>query len=252
MTYKNAKTILFAGLIAAMVVPFSGMNTASAEEKIVDWNEAKKVSDTLDDLIIQYNALETQRHVILDELKNPGLTENQRDLLQIKYNQIINKMDSIEIKVEVLSQIEEEYDPSDPVMNDITTGSTIYAGGDHTACSDWDLSYTTTVQGVIDANMDIIAWTWSAPDHKNVGWSVWTGCADVYFEEISIITRNTSQGQSCTYTYSNTTVGDEIETCNCGISSGDIITWQVDITYEPYSGSDTRGNDTWAGMHRVS
>ncbi len=33
MTYKNAKTILFAGLIAAMILPFSGMNFAGAEEQ---------------------------------------------------------------------------------------------------------------------------------------------------------------------------------------------------------------------------
>jgi len=32
MTYKNAKTILFAGLIAAMILPFSGMQFAEAKE----------------------------------------------------------------------------------------------------------------------------------------------------------------------------------------------------------------------------
>jgi len=41
MTYKNAKTILFAGLIAAMILPFSGMNFAEAET--VTHEELKKM-----------------------------------------------------------------------------------------------------------------------------------------------------------------------------------------------------------------
>jgi len=44
MTTKNAKTILFASLIAAMILPFSGMNFAYAEktdkELIDEWNRA--------------------------------------------------------------------------------------------------------------------------------------------------------------------------------------------------------------------
>ena len=43
MTYKNAKTILFAGLIAAMILPFSGMSTAEAT--LVEPTLDVKISD---------------------------------------------------------------------------------------------------------------------------------------------------------------------------------------------------------------
>ncbi len=42
MTYKNAKTILFAGLIAAMILPFSGMQFATAEEEQTDLREKQQ------------------------------------------------------------------------------------------------------------------------------------------------------------------------------------------------------------------
>ena len=48
MTYKNAKTILFAGLIAAMILPFSGMMTAEAVED-KDLFDAKKIKSILAD-----------------------------------------------------------------------------------------------------------------------------------------------------------------------------------------------------------
>ena len=40
MTYKNAKTILFASLLVAMILPFSTMDLASANNEV---NEPKKI-----------------------------------------------------------------------------------------------------------------------------------------------------------------------------------------------------------------
>ncbi len=47
MTYKNAKTILFAGLIAAMILPFSGMMMAEAAPNDSDKYEPTEVSDAI-------------------------------------------------------------------------------------------------------------------------------------------------------------------------------------------------------------
>lgn len=51
MTYKNAKTILFAGLIAAMILPFSGMEFATAEEQTGERNDkAEKIAQSIKEL----------------------------------------------------------------------------------------------------------------------------------------------------------------------------------------------------------
>ena len=47
-------------------------------------------------------------------------------------------------------------------------------------------------------------------------------------------------------------VGDKVQPCNCGIESGNLLSWSVQTTYEPISGSNTEGNDNWYGLHRVS
>ena len=43
-----------------------------------------------------------------------------------------------------------------------------------------------------------------------------------------------------------------IQTCNCGIDSGNLLSWSIETTYEPISGTNTSGNDNWYGLHRVA
>ena len=59
MTFKNTKTILFASLIVAMILPFSGMNTAQAQPQTE--NPPYNISDEIDILIAEYNSLGEQR-----------------------------------------------------------------------------------------------------------------------------------------------------------------------------------------------
>ena len=47
MTYKNAKTMLFAGLIAAMILPFSGMMMADAAPSENASDKAKEQTDKI-------------------------------------------------------------------------------------------------------------------------------------------------------------------------------------------------------------
>ncbi len=64
--------------------------------------------------------------------------------------------------------------------------------------------------------------------------------------------RNNTERQSCSFVSSNQLSGDLTQTCNCGLSDGDLLSWRVETTYEPLSGSNTSGNDDWRGLHRVA
>ena len=89
MTYKNAKTILFASLIVAMILPFSGMLTATAQSQ-------KVVSDTL---FTEFVNLADKTHKI-QELINQ--LEHDESNKQIKVLQ--TKLASIKAKMVNLQQ----------------------------------------------------------------------------------------------------------------------------------------------------
>ena len=243
---KNRTNIILLGSIpTALIIPI-GMNQAFAE--------SENISDKIDNLIEKYNNLETKRHVVLDKLKNPDLTDDKKSQLEVKYDRIVEKMDRIETKTEKLALQETEYNPtpSEVTGQAITTGSTIYTGGTHQTCSNGDLSTTTTIEGDINTDSDTISWWWSiTDDEKNVGWFS-PFCTTVTFEEIDFLTRNISKGQSCDVKESNVITGTLTQTCNCGIVSGNLLSWQIETTYELSSGTNMSGNDTWYGLHRIS
>ena len=123
---------------------------------------------------------------------------------------------------------------------------------DHTACSNWDSSTTSTVRGTIDTNIDIISWQWDVADEKSVGW-FHPFCNTVSFELITMNVRNITERESCTIVQDNNYAsGDITQTCNCGLDDGDLLSWRVDTNYESNSSEDTSGNDDWRGLHRVA
>ncbi len=162
-------------------------------------------------------------------------------------------MDAIESMVGRLVAQEESYSPSDTSSaRAITEGNTIRITDDHTACSNWDSSTTSTVRGTIDTNIDIISWQWDVADEKSVGW-FHPFCNTVSFELITMNVRNITERESCTIVQDNNYAsGDITQTCNCGLDDGDLLSWRVDTNYESNSSEDTSGNDDWRGLHRVA
>lgn len=69
MTYTNLKTILFAGLIAAMILPFSGMDFAEAEKS--DTIDAKKLRAQIDgELKTEKDPKIKERYGLIKQLVN--------------------------------------------------------------------------------------------------------------------------------------------------------------------------------------
>ena len=238
---KNTKTILFASLIVAMLLPFSAMEFAEA--KTSEYN----TSDQIDTLIIKFNSLEVQRQQVKADL----VGSNAQEAVQLKKQlaSIESQMDVIETTAATLAAQEQRYNPRN-TPRAITTGHTIYAGSHHQSCSNWELSSFNTATGTINTGIDIISWDWSVTDYKSVGWFN-PFCTDVYFEEITMFVRNHTAGQSCTQIGSNMNVGSMTQTCNCGLNDGDLISWNVETTYESISGTNNEGNDDWRGLHRI-
>ncbi len=244
MTAKTAKTILFASLIAAMILPFSMVDYAVAEKQY-------NISDEIDKLIAKYNSLEVTRQQLKDNLRATESEEIQESI-RAEIAEIEEKQDRAEVRATELAQQETEYAPSPSALTRaITTGSQISVNDYHNACDNSTiLSASETITGTINTGTDTISWDWDVPDAKSVGW-FWPFCNNVHFEEIDFITRNNTKGLSCTMKTDNQEVGNIIQTCNCGVDDGDFLSWSVQTTYEPLTGSDTSGNRDWRGLHRA-
>ena len=76
--------ILLGSILTALIIPI-GMNQTFAE--------SENISDKIDSLIEKYNNLETKRHVVLDKLKNPDLTDDKKSKLEVKYDRIVKNHD---------------------------------------------------------------------------------------------------------------------------------------------------------------
>ncbi len=90
MTYKNTKTILFASLIVAMILPFSGMNYATAEELEKEQVEkiANKATRLMEKLETEQNPVDIEKiqkklDKLLTILNSVGLyTEEQFEVVK--------------------------------------------------------------------------------------------------------------------------------------------------------------------------
>ena len=267
MTLKKIKTsnnnnsvllILAIVTIFTLIITFTVNDSYATEQQQEESTTTTddNISDTLDSMIESYNDLESDRRELVTQLYNTDPSkENKIESIENKIEKKKSRMDFILEQVEELAPQEESYNPS--VTNDIpngviTTGTAIYAGSDHNACDSSSIPSSTNLNtGSISTDSDSIGWVWSIADSKSVGW-FYPFCSNVYFEEITMITRNNTQQESCTTVSDTTTTGDKVQTCNCGIESNDLLSWLVETTYEPNSGTNTEGNDNWYGLHRVS
>lgn len=243
---NKTKTMLFASLIAAMILPFSMMDSAAAEKQY-------NISDRIDQLILKYNNLEDKRQSLKAKLTIAD-TEEKREKISAKIAKVEARQDRIEAKAVALSEQEAEYAPSQDSdsLGAITSGDEIAVYDMHGACDNPTInSAPETVIGAINVDRDVVSWNWAIPDAKSVGW-FYPFCTNVYYEEVHIFTRNNSERQSCTLVKDNVEVGTAEQTCNCGIDTGDFLSWSVQTTYEPLSGKNNEGNKDWRGLHRVS
>lgn len=243
MTLKNPKTILFGSLIVAMLLPFSAMNYA----------EAVTVSDQIDGLIDKYNNLEKERQFLISTLEKAKPTDKEGiEKVRTHIDIVKSKMDKVLNKIENLSEQEVKPESNGIITPKvITVGSVIVAEITETECDDWNDSTTSGATGVISG--DQITWSFVMAPTKSVGWSSWTGCTTMYFDESKVMVRNITQKERCndvvTIYSSNTVTGE----CVCGLESGDLLAWQMNIDYQNvYNPSDTSGNKVLYGVHRVS
>ncbi len=102
MIYKNAKTILFAGLIATMILPFSGMMMADATNDIANNKTNKQL----------YQEVSQEYNVLNRELQK---LENDKELTVSDSNKIKLKMLDLEKKANEIRQknIESHKMPND-------------------------------------------------------------------------------------------------------------------------------------------
>ena len=141
MSTKTIKTILFASLIAAMVIPFSVMDTANAT--VLGWGDKTKpnVSDKIDDLVAEYNALEAQRVELVSILAQ---TEpNSEDAVALEEEIVAIEVEQAEISSEIEKLVEQEkiYAPTvtGAATRAIPEGTTITFDRSHRQCDDWSV-----------------------------------------------------------------------------------------------------------------
>lgn len=250
MIIKNAKTVLFAGLIAAMILPFSVMDYADAQT--THYDRSANVSDVIDELIVEYNNLEDQRQALITELRTTETTDTSD--IDSEISEIKAEMDEVLEKVERLSLREGEYNPSEKSetsISAITDGYYISVDDIHTECDDWNITQSIGAGGSINTASNGIYWGYVWPSDKSAGWSVWTGCTDVSFDKLKIMTRNITQAQRCNDVISTQSSDFVSQECVCGLADGELLAWQIESTYSPSSGTNTQGNDTFYGMHRI-
>ena len=91
MTYKNAKTILFASLLVAMILPFSGMQFADAEEQTTKIN---KLGNAFEEKYLKWiqtddpkvkQSLKIQMDSIVEQLEEYGITYTTKYLQNKSY-----------------------------------------------------------------------------------------------------------------------------------------------------------------------
>ncbi len=214
---------------------------------MMDYALAEKqynISDEIDMLVTKYNLIKRQ------QLKTDNTTESKEKQESILAKITKIEKNKIELKVFQLAQQETEYAPSDRITTRTFTGLQIEVNDYHKACDNSTIvSASEKVTGKINTDTDTISWDWGIPDAKSTGW-FWPNCENVYFKEIDLV-RNNSKGLSCTMKTDNQQSGNIIQTCNCGIDSGNLLSWSVQTTYEPLMGSDNSGNEDWRGLYRV-
>ena len=250
---KNSKTLLFASLIAAMILPFSGMNYATAEEGQGE-TALNNISDRIDSLIVEYNALETERHA-LNATMEATTDIDEISSIKDKIDVIKSRMAQILVEVEELAQKEKVYSPSSGTMNSVTTGDTIEINKTFHHCDDWGFQNTSQLAGTISTggvgSGASIYWVSDFTTAKSMGISTWSGCTDSYFDSAQIDVRNIDKKQNCNSVVISSAFSTNNESCVCGLQSGDLLSWYVQTTYKESNGNEN-GSDDWTGLHRVS
>lgn len=118
MTYKNAKTILFAGLIAAMVLPFSGMQFATAEEQtdrqlIDEWNKTFGNQTTLDG----EKSVTPSDEIKVDMMRGLNEAKNSTNELSEATKKYYAEQSSVLDTVNAIHKLIEDTD--DPILKEI-------------------------------------------------------------------------------------------------------------------------------------
>jgi len=89
MTYKNAKTILFAGIIAAMILPFSGMDFAEAKSSNTNYDKLSSQIDKEIDKFVKKSEKFSDNPEKLAKLKEK-FADKQAKLIE-KYQKKMSK-----------------------------------------------------------------------------------------------------------------------------------------------------------------
>ena len=200
MTYKNAKTILFASLIAAMILPFSGMNYATAEESEYEYppeivtkasiqEELKQVADVKEKLNSKLETDLTEkerqrtnymlRSAILQEkvLTDPKNSERYSELANSIMDRLLASFDESQITQGVSVEISEQELTAESTQSykTTTTERGRYGGGSYVGYSD----------GTINAHTPFTS-TWSNIWHYPSYVTSYDDGSKMYHEESKI------------------------------------------------------------------
>ena len=231
MTYKNAKTVLFAGLIAAMILPFSGMQFATAEEqtthdpKMVDYltSTIQKIGKSVEEKTIDGKTYTVSKVVTqLDDntyrITNKIFIDNvlqSSEVFQIIQNNddsisLINKNLGIDEtftkEISVLGSGYSSYSGAVIVLNDSEYGTpgTLYLYDNYNEC------YSIN-QGVMEATVraDTIDVTWEgSPAYLHYCFYPHQFEHGFVQYESEVYTLSTQEDRRSSHTFTNTQGGD--------------------------------------------
>ncbi len=215
MTYKNAKTILFASLIAAMILPFSGMISAEVEQSTEEKTK-QKIKEEILKHELATSLSETDRY----ELKQLKLAD---EWLKARDNGDREQMDRIMAEITKDFPKSEDYTLAvDDTKSDLSSSSTI-GPIDWQGSTEKNYNCASQSDDLGDAYGTVTAY--GSGGTPGAGWSYWgsnmdytsvisdpywPGCADKSWDHaVTNIVHVFNGAQNCKIdTYSSSTDGE--------------------------------------------
>jgi len=110
-------------------------------------------------------------------------------------------------------------------------------------------TYNYQISAETNTQTNQITYTWDLPNSKNDG--VYPFCNNYSFVQIGISSRNLTTGINYELVIDANTTNTITIDCSCGISSGDLILYDIAIEYSTDAITPFSGNENWTRTIRV-
>ncbi len=234
MINNNAKTILFASLIAAMVLPFSSMNYANAKM-------TESQTQRIQDLFAKANIIVEKIHKQQSKAQ-AAETEEPRNIHLVKIEKLDGKLTGIDAKINRLAPITDKVtgtsEPFTGVLGESSQRHTVVSKS-QIGCDEGTQNYDARL--TVSTISDTSYWTINYPSSLSVDWSPL--CWDSSFVTYEIVIQNHSQGWLCA---GNNRVGNNNndtfqQTCSDKqMHTGDLMKVVTIAHYSNYQVSDSK------------